>query len=1001
MTPLRLQPPRIARLLETQFALADALHSMASVATRAAVVPAPPPGMRWLITPREALEVTPSGDASMMRQAFSRYLFWRLFLGQRRPTRESLLECARRLRGLALYRAALRLHAAGRPLPLKASVSPRDIPAYALTPPEQLHRLKVPAARAAGDNNGSGGNSSQQLSQDDYETLLLSVRWWESFGDDAEMVASDLFDVQRLLTDEDYAVAGEGLMLSDLFVTLAGEGLSDFDIAGLLDGAWNGQAVLWAGKQVFDEAGIAASFEMSDPWFYDYLRYQSGYLIQNIDEFSRRDIANDLWQWLGGAGGPGLSWEAIARQLVGTYGPYELSALQGYSADYRAYMIALTETARAEGFGMFVSLWESGAQRKIWIVQAGACMRCLGNAEAGDIPITQSFPSGVVAPPAHPMCFPAGTVVSGPPVVGSTERWYEGELVEIRTAGGKFLTVTPNHPILTTKGWIAAGLLNEGDDVVCGTLRERPLTDDGQNDYQVPSVIENVAQAVGRPLDVSARAVKGASEDFHGDGTEGEVSIVRTNGFLRGALVSAISQPYLQQLFAGGDALLAFLTSLRDTTERRKGARDASYRIMRCLGVALPFLFGAKTDHQAVRFCGAAQGHAALSKSALYCGARNATAIRDTIHGLARLVTRNDSVNVRNVAHIRSNDNACAHENTVDGIGGDAVGRSKLILGLTTLVPLNNLGVGQPPLTLSTPCDSSTSQDTENDTIAHVETRTDRVDGLTGLVRGYQLLRSIDALQSRGNTESLETFRNNGLADAEPLCQSVLRFASDVQTDKLIQVNRCRFAGHVYNLQTTTGWYLASGIPSETQLSGNTSPESTGIVVHNCRCGMGAQVSETFDPSSWQPRDPQDLAPYLYSTGGVLWPNVDLSDLDELSGIGPDTWEQSEMFPRSQRAQASKTRLRRTAPHTPHAAHLSTEGYKALGETLVLLAGQVAQQWAATAHVRVPTAEDDLKRIMRRLRSHDELPDAREADEQYIHTFREGLREVLRHEPAS
>ncbi|MGZ3668216.1 MAG: hypothetical protein ACXVDA_27440, partial [Ktedonobacterales bacterium] len=397
MSLSRLQPPRIARLLETEFALADALHSMARppVATRAAVIPAPPKGMRWLIAPREALDATPSGDASMMRQAFARYLFWRLFLGQRRPTKESLRECARRLRGLALYRAALKVHAAGRPLPLKASVSARDIPAYALTPPEQLHHL---ATRAAGDKK-----ISQQMSQAELD-MLLAARWWDSFGDDAEMVASDLFDVERLLTDEDYAVAGDGLMLSDLFGMLADEGLSDFDIAGLLDGAWNGQAVLWAGNQVFDEAGIAASFEMSDPWFYDFLRNQSGYLISNIDRWSRRDIDDDLWQWMGGVGGPGYSWEKIARLLEGEYGPYELSALQGYAADYRAYMIALTETARAEGFGMFVSLWESGAKRKIWIVQAGACQICLGNAEAGDIPITQSFPSGVQFPPGHPLC---------------------------------------------------------------------------------------------------------------------------------------------------------------------------------------------------------------------------------------------------------------------------------------------------------------------------------------------------------------------------------------------------------------------------------------------------------------------------------------------------------------------------------------------------------------------------------------------------------------------
>ena len=68
-------------------------------------------------------------------------------------------------------------------------------------------------------------------------------------------------------------------------------------------------------------------------------------------------------------------------------------------------------------------------------------------------------------PPAHPRCLPGDTLVLPIGVVAAgSERWYEGNIVIIETLENK-LTVTPNHPILTPNGWIAAGLLQQGDNI--------------------------------------------------------------------------------------------------------------------------------------------------------------------------------------------------------------------------------------------------------------------------------------------------------------------------------------------------------------------------------------------------------------------------------------------------------------------------------------------------------------------------------------------------------
>jgi len=64
-------------------------------------------------------------------------------------------------------------------------------------------------------------------------------------------------------------------------------------------------------------------------------------------------------------------------------------------------------------------------------------------------------------------CFVGETKVESPsPIERSYVREYSGLLVTIKTALGNELTGTPNHPILTGKGWVALGLLKEGDQVI-------------------------------------------------------------------------------------------------------------------------------------------------------------------------------------------------------------------------------------------------------------------------------------------------------------------------------------------------------------------------------------------------------------------------------------------------------------------------------------------------------------------------------------------------------
>jgi len=165
-----------------------------------------------------------------------------------------------------------------------------------------------------------------------------------------------------------------------------------------------------------------------------------------------------------------------------------------------------------------------------------------------DYPPLSEAPNG--GTPFHPRCVVGGTLITGPRPIVSFSRWYEGEVVVIRTSGGNELTVTPNHPILTPKGWVAAGLLNEGNQII-RYLGQQGMMKGVDPDYiDIPTLIEEIASSLGHTGGVSSRSVPVAAEDFHGDGKGSKVCVIRTNSLLGDDRNTLTSKPFSYSLFS-------------------------------------------------------------------------------------------------------------------------------------------------------------------------------------------------------------------------------------------------------------------------------------------------------------------------------------------------------------------------------------------------------------------------------------------------------------------
>ena len=136
-------------------------------------------------------------------------------------------------------------------------------------------------------------------------------------------------------------------------------------------------------------------------------------------------------------------------------------------------------------------------------------------------------------------CVVGDTLVSGPAIRAAYRRKYSGEIIIIRTAGGHELTTTPNHPILTDKGWVAAGLLVKGDNVIGRTGFDGPSNarpNINQNEPRIENVFNSLAQC-GDLVRLPA-----SSGYFHGDISDGEIEAVFPKGFLGNSCDSSLFQ---------------------------------------------------------------------------------------------------------------------------------------------------------------------------------------------------------------------------------------------------------------------------------------------------------------------------------------------------------------------------------------------------------------------------------------------------------------------------
>jgi hypothetical protein len=413
-------------------------------------------------------------------------------------------------------------------------------------------------------------------------------------------------------------------------------------------------------------------------------------------------------------------------------------------------------------------------------------------------------------------CFPEETTVRAMSKIrGGSQRWYDGELVEITTAGGHNLSGTPNHPVLTDSGWKALGLLAEGDNVICckGSEGIHNLAGEHPN---------NVNPAIGqlfRFLQVlgTTEHQPGTVKQFHGDGQESNIDIVLTNGLLWDRIQVALSKPLNEQEFAashlGKSGLLGECTAMQFCDASLRASHHAS----NAESYRLSLLSGQPLSVDGTSSMPVSDEHPLSQQECSKAAGGHANGLRNGQAGFHIFDVPADQL--------------------LDAIRQRATPQDARLSNIPkcdSRLPepnLQNAGV-------TTNGPGSGGKRFLQDSVAINQCVE------VGNVVPSQSSRRTDITNSNARLD--ESPSQHSISDTEGSGNGVDGFSAfDVTADRVVKVERRHFAGHVYNLQTDSQWYTANG-----------------IIAHNCTFCAKAEF--------YIPDDDYDVAGMRWNLQGVI-----------------------------------------------------------------------------------------------------------------------------------
>lgn len=172
-------------------------------------------------------------------------------------------------------------------------------------------------------------------------------------------------------------------------------------------------------------------------------------------------------------------------------------------------------------------------------------------------------------------CLPGNSLIqSGNGCRKIFRRFYVGELATIVTNDGVTIEATPNHPILTRRGWMPIKLINQGDYII--RTIDQTFNTAKANINNMPITFEKCFSTLAEISGINCYCAS-AEFQFHGDASNGEISIVDIDSFLPNEIDAITAKQICELIF----------------TETNYTGNTGSFSINGALYSTLSIIFGA------------------------------------------------------------------------------------------------------------------------------------------------------------------------------------------------------------------------------------------------------------------------------------------------------------------------------------------------------------------------------------------------------------------------
>ena len=312
-----------------------------------------------------------------------------------------------------------------------------------------------------------------------------------------------------------------------------------------------------------------------------------------------------------------------------------------------------TELCRVQTDAQMESFERNGFDKYIFLAEPTACPHCR-KLDDKVFDVKDAMP-GENAPPMHPNCVLPDTKIIAPDADAIMRAKYSGDVIEFRTANGTRLCVTPNHIVLTSRGWVAAKNLIKGDQIVhySNDVINRSVIEPTYNDGTVS--VEDLFTSIVEASSCTPSCVPSTAVTLKGDVLpNSKVDIVSINSELRDKIDIAKRQLISDsRLVITSKAFKRELSFEGTLASFLGGIGLVADGIMSGSDVTRIFLRGSLTHHELVRFRLPSDYNARLIKAACNGGTADIKFVSKSVNTDAGIVK------VNNAFIVSSNSDTC------------------------------------------------------------------------------------------------------------------------------------------------------------------------------------------------------------------------------------------------------------------------------------------------------------------------------------------------------